>query len=73
MADAKFIKCTFVPQVWVNNSAIEADPLGETTWLVSLEEMETLTEHSSPESLNDDPYARDNLRFSPKAPEWVVD
>ncbi len=55
---------TFTPQSWVNNTAMEVDPEGETTWIVDPDEIEPGMEvPDSDES--------DDLRFSRHAPTWV--
>lgn len=54
-------KCIFVPQVWINDHAVEVAPEGQTTWTVDL---------TRPPS---HPYERDNLRFAASAPSWCKD
>ncbi len=54
------IRCTFTPQAWVNDYAVEVDPQGETVWEMSVEDV--------PKSGT---YDSDNLRDADEAPEWV--
>ncbi len=54
------IRCTFVPQAWVNNNAIRVDTEGETSWVM---EVAALPKRNS--------YASDELRHADTAPEWV--
>lgn len=58
----------FHAQAWVNDSAIEVDPLGETTadvtdWFLNLS-----TEERA--ELKDDSYATDDIRYSENVPAW---
>ncbi len=52
------IRCTFVPQAWVNNNAIRVDTEGETSWVM---EVAALPERNS--------YDSDELRHADTAPE----
>lgn len=67
------LKCTFIPQAWQNDYAIEVDPEGETQWEVTLLEMVELTDYTDPDKLKEDDYARDELRHTKEAPQWVRD
>lgn len=51
----------FHPQAWVRDYAIEVDPEGDTAFEVG----------DVPESVEDNTYESDELRFHPNAPEWV--
>ena len=65
----KQIIAEFIPQIWVNDYAIKADPLGETKFDVTaaILEMDKYTALD----LVDDTYETDELRYSTNAPEWV--
>lgn len=65
------IRCTFFPQAWVRDTAMQVDPQGPDTWTMTLLEMEETTGVSDPEELDDHPYQRDDLRLSKNAPDWV--
>ncbi len=65
----KQIIAEFVPQVWVNDYAIEADPLGETKFGVTAAILE-MGKYTAI-GLVDDTYKTDELRYSTNAPEWV--
>lgn len=70
------LRCTFIPQRWggrKNDYAYPADPEGEDTWLVPMLEVEELTGCTGTENLDDDPFARDELRHAKSAPQWVKD
>ena len=54
------IRCTFRPQAWVNDNAIDVDPEGPTNWDMNVE---TLPDPNSHES--------DELRNDPAAPVWA--
>lgn len=54
------IRCTFRPQAWVNNYAIDIDIDGPNEWEM---EVESLPEENSDES--------DELRQDPAAPSYV--
>ncbi len=57
-------KAVFHPQVWVNDTAMEVDPLGEINeWDVG----------DVPDDMGDDTYESDALRYHDNAPEWVKD
>lgn len=58
------IRCTFRPQAWINDYACDVDvPEGtDRTWEMEVEEL------PPPHS-----YESDELRWSPNAPDWVVD
>jgi hypothetical protein len=53
----------FHPQVWIRDTAIEVDPLGDTVWDVG----------AVPDDMEDDDYPSDNLRDHDNAPQWVKD
>ena len=55
----------FIPQMWVNDYAVDVDPLSETDW--------EITEQSAAEALDRERRGldRDYLRDDPAAPEWV--
>ncbi len=67
----KRIIATFVPQVWVNDYAMEVDPEGEDTWDVTDEILAMPREKAL--ALQDCDYESDALRELPSAPEWVRD
>lgn len=67
------LKCTFIPQVWVRDTAMEVNPEGEQSWIMTMLEVEELTGHAGTEDLDEDPFQRDELRFSREAPSWVKD
>lgn len=62
MTTIETVKVRFVPQAWVNDYAMEVDPLGETVFEVSAEDAK---------GLEDDTYESDDLRFHANAPEWI--
>ena len=55
----------FIPQMWVNDYAVDVDPLSETNW--------EITEQSAAEALDRERRGVDwdYLRDDPAAPEWV--
>ena len=55
------IRCTFRPQAWVRDYAIEVDPQGDTTWDTTVA------------TFPFDSYDKDRLREAPEAPAWVLD
>lgn len=57
----------FVPQVWINDYAVECDAEGERVWSIGEQTDERLRE------LLSDSYERDELRFHANAPQWVKD
>lgn len=67
------LRCTFIPQAWIRDNAVNVDPEGDTQWNMPLSEMEELTGVSSTINLDDDPFARDELRHAVSAPQWVKD
>lgn len=70
------LKCTFEPQRWEGRKsdyAYPAEPMGEVDWVMDIAEVEELTGVKSPDDLDDDPFMRDELRFSKAAPQWVKD
>lgn len=67
------IECTFIPQVWVKDSAMEVDPEGPVTWLMQMSEVTALTGVTDMSKMDDDPFARDELRWAKGAPQWVKD
>lgn len=56
------IRCEFVPQAWINDYACPVDPLGRTSWTM------TVAKLPKPNS-----YESDWLRDSHRAPAWVRD
>lgn len=60
--DNKRIMAAFVPQVWINNHAVTADPLGETRIDIT-EAVLAMT--------RDDTDETDDLRHLPGAPDWI--
>ena len=67
------IKCTFTPQMWVMDTAMTVDPIGETTFLVTLTEMDELTGTRDVKDVQDDSYESDALRNAEGAPQWIKD
>ena len=67
----KMVECSFTPQVWVNDDAIDVDPQGPGLWIVSTGEIEALTGVADLSLLDEDPCARDELRHAKSAPGWV--
>lgn len=72
------IQCTFEPQYWggpKQDYAYPAKPEGPLTWEMDMQEVEHLTgvSHTQPEEIDTDPFARDELRFSTNAPQWIKD
>ena len=73
MTNRKLI-CQFIPQVWQgkrDDYALCVDPLGPDEWEMDMAEVEHLTGVTDLDRLDDDPFARDELRFSKTAPDWV--
>ncbi len=56
-------KAIFHPQMWVNDHAIEVDSTGPNIWDIG----------AIDESILDDSYESDELRFHENAPQWVQD
>ncbi len=56
------LKCTFIPQAWVNGYAVEVDPTGRRSW-------ETVFEGEKLPRERD--YGSDDLRHCDAAPQWV--
>lgn len=67
------IHCTFYPQAWINDNALDVDPEGTMTWEMDMLEVVELTGVSDLNCMDDNPYARDKLRHSKKAPQWIKD
>jgi len=68
------IVCTFVPQYWGGpkyDYVYPADPEGDTVWEMPMTEVTQLTSVSNMQHMDNDPYARDDLRHSKNAPQWV--
>ena len=57
---AKHIRCTFRPQAWQHDYAVDVDPEGPTTWI-----MNAPIPLPKPHS-----YDSDTLRDDPAAPQW---
>lgn len=62
MTTTETVKIRFVPQVWVNDYAMEVDPLGETEFEVPV---------TDTKGLKTDSYESDELRFHANAPDWI--
>lgn len=56
------IRCRFIPQQWVNDTAIPSEPLGETHWEMFVANL--------PEPFS---YESDDLLDDPAAPMWCRD
>ncbi len=69
---SEFIKCEFIPQAWVNDFPMQVDDSGANGWFVLIKDVAELTGVAL-SHLDDDPYARDNLRYAKTAPQWVKD
>lgn len=70
------LKCTFEPQSWggpKQDHAYPAEPEGDTTWEMAMLEVAELTGVDDMNKMDDDPFARDELRRSKNAPQWVKD
>jgi len=67
------IIATFVPQAWINDYAVEADPKGETTADVTDYILEFASTEEELVSLKDDSYETDDLINAPGVPEWWAD
>lgn len=65
----KRIMATFVPQVWINNHAVTADPLGETR--IDITEAVLAMTRDEALALRDDTDETDDLRHLPGAPDWI--
>jgi hypothetical protein len=68
-----FIECTFVPQAWIRDNAVSVDPEGPTRWFIPMAEVTQLTGVTDMNKMDDDPFARDELRRSRHAPQWIKD
>lgn len=69
------MKATFHPQAWVNDHAIDVDPEGETSWVVTPEFYNELRVSLRwPDEIDEtNTYESDYLRHDPAAPQWVRD
>ena len=67
---------TFIPQVWIDDYAMEIKPSGDTSWGITTREFEELTglvlsNYSDPQDLDLETNEGDTLQHSSNAPEWV--
>ncbi len=67
------VPVTFTAQKWVNDHALEVDPLGDTEWKIPYEEFIQITNGREPKDVESDTYDSDYLRFSKDAPQWIRD
>lgn len=65
----KTITLQFIPQKWVNDYAIDADPQGPLTWDVPI--IEIITEFPDEFSWHNEHETRDSMRAHANAPQWV--
>jgi hypothetical protein len=65
------LKLRFHPQAWQNDYAIDADPEGETDWMIPLSDVDL--EDSDGELPEDDDDQTDDFRHHLLAPKWVQD
>ena len=72
----KTVNVSFVPQAWINDYAIEIDPLGDTDWDISIEELCDVLGVSEDKITPDfdlDTTEGDQLRYSINSPKWIKD
>ena len=66
MKTRKMVRVRFVPQVWINDYAVTADPQGPETFLIPAEDAK-----NGRRWLKDHAYESDSLRTHPNAPAWI--
>ena len=56
------LRCRFIPQAWIGETAIEVDCEGPDQWICTVDKLPAPWDYES-----------DNLRFEPSAPQWCRD
>lgn len=60
---------TFVPQAWINNQAVDADPEGDTSFDIT-PEIESIGKENAL-AITDNSHSSDVFQYAAHAPDWI--